>query len=127
MKTANFKKKKVNKADLVCYTYGEPGHISKECPDRADQKGKNSREITIPISIARGHHVDILPFLFLLVCPIWAFPGNMAGLPTGIANQVGLVHLLLLEVSSLHRLGERELVVPFILAFGFFCTILALD
>ena len=43
----------------------------------------------------------------------------MAGLSTGIENQVGLVHLLLLEVSSLHRLGERGLVIPFVLAIGF--------
>ncbi|WVZ71715.1 hypothetical protein U9M48_020267 [Paspalum notatum var. saurae] len=38
-KTTNFKKKK-NKAELPCFTCGELGHFSKDCPERADRRGK---------------------------------------------------------------------------------------
>jgi len=38
--TTTFKKKKKDKAELPCFTCGELGHFSKECPERADRKGK---------------------------------------------------------------------------------------
>ncbi|WVZ58555.1 hypothetical protein U9M48_008818 [Paspalum notatum var. saurae] len=38
-KTTNFKKKK-NKAELPCFTCGELGHFSKDCPERADRREK---------------------------------------------------------------------------------------
>ncbi|WVZ98436.1 hypothetical protein U9M48_043880 [Paspalum notatum var. saurae] len=38
-KTTNFKKKK-NKAELPRFTCGELGHFSKDCPQRADRRGK---------------------------------------------------------------------------------------
>ncbi|WVZ74821.1 hypothetical protein U9M48_022948 [Paspalum notatum var. saurae] len=38
-KTTNFKKKK-NKAELPCFTCGELGHFSKDCPEREDRRGK---------------------------------------------------------------------------------------
>ncbi|WVZ69743.1 hypothetical protein U9M48_018481 [Paspalum notatum var. saurae] len=38
-KTTNFKKKK-NKAELPCFTCGELGHFSKDCPECADRRGK---------------------------------------------------------------------------------------
>ncbi|CAO2039672.1 unnamed protein product [Urochloa humidicola] len=41
-KTTTFKKKNNNKADMRCYTCGEPGHFSKDCPDRADRKGSKA-------------------------------------------------------------------------------------
>ncbi|WVZ99779.1 hypothetical protein U9M48_045029 [Paspalum notatum var. saurae] len=37
-KTTNFEKK--NKAELPCFTCGEFGHFSKDCPERADRQGK---------------------------------------------------------------------------------------
>ncbi|WVZ69536.1 hypothetical protein U9M48_018308, partial [Paspalum notatum var. saurae] len=38
-KTTNFKKKK-NKAELPYFTCGELGHFFKDCPERADRRGK---------------------------------------------------------------------------------------
>ncbi|WVZ67987.1 hypothetical protein U9M48_016986 [Paspalum notatum var. saurae] len=38
-KTTNFKKKK-NKSELPRFTCGELGHFSKDCPERADRRGK---------------------------------------------------------------------------------------
>jgi hypothetical protein len=40
-KTTEFKKKK-NKVELPCFTCGELGHFSKECPDRADRRGRKA-------------------------------------------------------------------------------------
>jgi hypothetical protein len=42
---------------------------------------KNSKEITIHISITSGHNVDILR-LFLAVCTFWAVHRKMANLST---------------------------------------------
>ncbi|WVZ51699.1 hypothetical protein U9M48_002814 [Paspalum notatum var. saurae] len=50
-KTTNFKKKK-NKAELPCFTCGELGHFSKDCPERADRRGK---EVTRDCSVLMGN------------------------------------------------------------------------
>ena len=47
MKTTNFKKKNMNKAELSCFTCGEVGHFSKDCPERADRKGKKAKNVNV--------------------------------------------------------------------------------
>lgn len=39
--TTTFKKKK-NKAEMNCYTCGEFGHFSKDCPGHIDRKGRRA-------------------------------------------------------------------------------------
>ncbi|KAK1661925.1 hypothetical protein QYE76_050084 [Lolium multiflorum] len=56
MKTTTFKKKKmINKADLSCFTCGETGHFSKDCPERADRKKKARQVNTVTASNADGY------------------------------------------------------------------------
>ncbi|KAK1662527.1 hypothetical protein QYE76_050686 [Lolium multiflorum] len=48
MDTTTFKKKKMtSKADLSCFTYGETGHFSNDCPERADRKKKTRQVNTV--------------------------------------------------------------------------------
>jgi hypothetical protein len=49
VKTTTFKKKKPNRdrCDLTCFTCGEPGHFSKDCPDRADRRGKKAKNVNV--------------------------------------------------------------------------------
>uniref|UniRef100_A0ACD6A1F3 Uncharacterized protein n=1 Tax=Avena sativa TaxID=4498 RepID=A0ACD6A1F3_AVESA len=49
VKTTTFKKKKTNrdKSELSCYTCGEPGHFFKDCPERADRRGKKAKTVNV--------------------------------------------------------------------------------
>uniref|UniRef100_A0ACD5ZC98 Uncharacterized protein n=1 Tax=Avena sativa TaxID=4498 RepID=A0ACD5ZC98_AVESA len=49
VKTTTFKKKKTNrdKSELSCYTCGEPGYFSKDCPERADCRGKKAKTVNV--------------------------------------------------------------------------------
>ena len=41
IKTTTFKKKK-NKAEMSCFTCGELGNLSKDCPEHTDHKGRKA-------------------------------------------------------------------------------------
>jgi hypothetical protein len=75
---------------------------------------KNNKDITVPISIASGHSVDML-HLFLAVCTLWAVFRKVANLSIGKASYICFVHYLLLEGCSFHRLIEGGLEIPFVL------------
>jgi hypothetical protein len=62
-KTNNFKKKK-NKAEVICFACGEMGHFAKECPDRADRRGKKGNANTVIASNEGDKGYDNLPFIF---------------------------------------------------------------
>ncbi|KAK1607137.1 hypothetical protein QYE76_030810 [Lolium multiflorum] len=55
MKTTTFKKKKMINKDLSCFTCGETGHFSKDCPERADRKKKARQVNTVTTSNADGY------------------------------------------------------------------------
>ena len=57
-KTTTFKKKKNNKAEMNCFTCGEPGHFSKDCPERADRKGKKANASKDVNMVTIGNTVD---------------------------------------------------------------------
>jgi hypothetical protein len=62
-KTTNFKKKK-NKAKLTCFTCGKMSHFAKDCPDRADCRGKKGNVNTVISSNEEGKGYVNLPFIF---------------------------------------------------------------
>jgi hypothetical protein len=49
VKITTFNKKKPNRdrSDLTCFTCGEPGHFSKDCPERADRRGKKAKIVNV--------------------------------------------------------------------------------
>ena len=71
MKTTTFKKKKmINKADLSCFTCGETGHFSKDCPERADRKKKARQVNTVTASNADGYG-NLFTVLSVFQSPCW--------------------------------------------------------
>ena len=72
VKTNSFKKKKkLNKSGLGCYTCGELGHFSVDCPDRADKKGKNTKSVNV-VTASNTDGYGNLPFvLSVFQSPCW--------------------------------------------------------
>ena len=72
VKTANFKKKKmVNKAELGCFTCGELGHFSKECPERADRKGKKGKNVNVVTASNADGYGNSFTVFSVFQSPCW--------------------------------------------------------
>ena len=71
VKTTTFKKKKMNKAELSCYTCGEVGHFSKDCPDRADRKGKKPKSINVVTASNTDGYGNLFTVLSVFQSPCW--------------------------------------------------------
>jgi hypothetical protein len=68
-KTTNFKKKK-NKAELTCFA--KAGHFAKDCPDRADRRGKKGNVNIVVASNEEDKGYGNLPFIFsVFQSPSW--------------------------------------------------------
>jgi hypothetical protein len=65
-KTTNFKKKKKNKTKVTCFTCGETGHFTKNCPDRADRCGKKGNANAVIANNEEDKGYGNLPFIFLI-------------------------------------------------------------
>jgi hypothetical protein len=49
-----FKKKKKNLADLICFVCGEPGHIARKCRNRKGKKGDGQKTANVTVGEAGG-------------------------------------------------------------------------
>jgi hypothetical protein len=71
-KTTNFKKKKVYKANLTCFTCGELGHFSKDCSQWVDCRGKNSNDVNkVAASNAEAGYGNLPTILSVFQSPNW--------------------------------------------------------
>jgi hypothetical protein len=72
-KTTTFKKKKPNwdRSDLTCFTCGEPGHFSKDCPDRADRRGKKAKNVNVVTASNTDGYGNLFTVLLVFQSPSW--------------------------------------------------------
>ena len=72
-KTTSFKKKKkmLNKSELKCYTCGELGHFSVDCPDRADKKGKAPKHVNVVTASNTDGYGNLPIVLSVFQSPCW--------------------------------------------------------
>jgi hypothetical protein len=73
VKTTTFKKKKPNRdrSDLTCFTYGEPDHFSKDCPERADHRGKNTKNVNVMTASNTDGYDNLFTVLLVFQSPSW--------------------------------------------------------
>ena len=73
VKTTTFKKKKTNrdKSELSCYTCGEPGHFSKDCPERADRRGKKAKTVNVVTASNTDGYGNLFTVLSVFQSPCW--------------------------------------------------------
>jgi hypothetical protein len=72
LKTTTFKKKKLHRSDLNCFTCGEPGHISKDCLDRADRRGKKTKTINVMTTSNTDGYNNLFTILLVFQSPCWS-------------------------------------------------------
>ena len=61
----------MNKAEMSCFTCGEVGNFSKDCPDRADRKGKKPKSVNV-VTASNTDGYGNLPFvLSVFQSPCW--------------------------------------------------------
>src|SRR5881394_4680100 len=72
VKSTTFKKKKPNKVELGCFICGELGHFSKDCPDRADRRGKKgSKSVNVVTTSNTDGYGILLTVLSVFQTPCW--------------------------------------------------------
>jgi hypothetical protein len=73
IKTTTFKKKKPNRdmSDLTCFTCGEPDNFSKDCPERADRRGKEAKNVNVVTASNTDGYGNLFTVLSVFQSPSW--------------------------------------------------------